>query len=137
MSHVIPAIIKKIYDAQKQKKRTITLWGTGKPTREFLYVKDAVEAILLAAERFNKSEPVNIGSQFEISIKDLAVKIADLMNFDGEIKWDAVKPDGQPRRKLDVSKAKAEFGFTAKTAFDEGLKQTIDWWIKKEKENYK
>lgn len=127
-SHVIAAIIKKIYDAQKQKKNYITVWGTGKPTREFIYVKDAAEAILLATEKYNKLEPVNIGSGKETSIKNLAGLIAKLMNFKGEIRWNKTKPDGQKRRMLDTSKAKKEFGFKTKTNFEGGLKKTIEWY---------
>ncbi len=106
----------------------IVVWGTGKPTREFLYVEDAAEGILLAAERYDKSGPVNLGSGFEISIKDLVDLIARLTGFKGKIKWDTSKPDGQPRRCLDTSKAENEFGFKARTNFEEGLKKTIDWY---------
>jgi len=123
-SHVIPALIKKCVDA----KEKITVWGTGKASREFLYVEDAAEGIILATEKYNKSEPVNLGAGFEITIKDLVEKIAKLTGFKGEIEWDHSKPDGQPRRMLDVSKAKKEFDFTAKTNFDEGLKKTIEWY---------
>jgi GDP-L-fucose synthase len=123
-SHVIPALIKKCVDA----KEKITVWGTGKASREFIYVEDAAEAIVLATEKYNKPEPVNIGAGFEITIKDLVSKIVELTGFKGEIEWDSSKPDGQPRRMLDVSRAKKEFGFTAKTTFDEGLKKTIKWY---------
>ncbi len=123
-SHVIPALIKKCFDA----KEKITVWGTGKASREFFYVEDAAEGIILATEKYNKSEPVNLGAGFEIIIKDLVEKIAKLTGFKGEIEWDRSKPDGQPRRMLDVSKAKEEFNFTAKTDFDEGLKKTIEWY---------
>jgi GDP-L-fucose synthase len=115
------------------KPPTITVWGTGKPTREFLYVEDAAEGILLAAERYNKSDPVNLGAGFEISIKDLVDLIAKLTGFTGKILWDPSKPDGQPRRMLDVTKAEKEFGFRAKTKFDEGLKKTIEWYISNRK----
>jgi len=125
-SHVIPALIKKCVDAEEK----ITVWGTGKASREFLYVEDAAEGIILATEKYNKSEPVNLGAGFEITIKDLAEKIAELTGFKGMIEWDHSKPDGQPRRMLDVSKAKKEFDFTAKTDFDEGLKKTIEWYKK-------
>ena len=125
-SHVIPALIKKCFDA----KEKITVWGTGKPSREFLYVEDAAEGIILATEKYDKSEPVNLGAGFEITIKDLIEKIAKLTGFKGKIEWDHSKPDGQPRRMLDVSKAKKEFDFTAKTDFDEGLKKTIGWYKK-------
>jgi len=125
-SHVIPALIKKCVDA----KEKITVWGTGTASREFLYVEDAAEGIVLATEKYNKSEPVNLGAGFEITIKDLVEKIAKLTGFKGEIEWDHSKPDGQPRRMLDVSKAKKEFNFTAKTNFDEGLKKTVEWYKK-------
>ena len=127
-SHVIPALIKKIFDAKESGEDYITVWGTGKATREFLYVEDAAEGIILAAERYNKSEPVNLGSGFEISIKDLVELIAELAGFDGEIRWDTSKPDGQPRRCLDVSKAKKEFVFEAKVGFREGVERTIGWY---------
>lgn len=127
-SHVIPALIKKCLNAQKEGLKEITAWGSGKATREFLYVEDAAEAILLATEKYDKPEPVNIGAGFEISIKDLVYLIVELTGFKGKILWDKTKPDGQPRRSLDVSLAKKEFGFTAKTAFREGLKKTIDWY---------
>ncbi len=129
-SHVIPAIIKKIDEAKKTDPKYIEAWGTGKATREFLYVQDAAEAIVLAAEKYNKSDPVNLGSGMEISIKNLTEKICKFMNFDGEIRWDVSKPDGQLRRCLDVSKAEKEFGFKAKTDFDAGLKKTIEWYLK-------
>src|SRR4030043_90936 len=106
---------------------TITVWGTGTPTREFLYVKDCAEAILLATEKYNKPDPVNIGAGFEISIKDLVGMIAAETGFKGKILWDASKPDGQPRRMLDTSKARAEFGFIADTPLKEGLKKTVEW----------
>lgn len=128
-SHVIPALIKKCFDAIKNKEDKIVVWGTGKPTREFLYVEDAAEGILLATEKYNKSEPVNLGAGFEISIKDLVELIAKLTGFEGKIVWDTTKPDGQPRRRLDTSKAEKEFGFKAKTSFEEGLKKTIDWYM--------
>jgi GDP-L-fucose synthase len=129
-SHVIPALIKKCFDAIKNKDDKIIVWGTGKPTREFLYVEDATRGILLAAEKYNKSEPINLGSGHEISIKDLVNLIAKLTGFKGEIIWDATKPDGQPRRCLDVSKAEKEFGFRAEVSFEEGLKKTIEWYKK-------
>ncbi len=133
-SHVIPALIKKFIDAKEEGKEEVVVWGTGKPTREFLYVEDAATGILLATEHYNKSEPVNLGSSYEISIKDLAEKIKDLTGFNGELVWDTSKPDGQPRRKLDISKAKEEFGFEAETDFNTGLKKTIEWY-KENKEN--
>jgi len=129
-SHVIPALIKKCLDAIKEKKKEIVVWGTGKATREFLYVEDAVEGILLATEKYNKPDPINLGAGFEIPIKDLVYLIAKLTGFTGQITWDASKPDGQPRRCLDTSKAEREFGFIAKTAFEEGLKNTIEWYRK-------
>ena len=128
-SHVIAALIKKIYETKRDGKDHIEVWGTGKPTREFLYVEDGAEGIILAAEKYDKSEPVNLGSGMEISIKDLAETLCRLMDFKGEIRWDASKPDGQPRRKLDTSRAKKEFGFVAQTPFEEGLKNTINWFL--------
>ncbi len=128
-SHVIPALIRKIYEAQREKNDYIVCWGDGSPTREFLYVEDCAEAICLAAERYEKSEPVNIGAGFEISIKDLVEKIASLMKFKGEIRWDRSKPNGQPRRCLDTSKARREFGFKAGMDFDSGLEKTINWYL--------
>ena len=133
-SHVIPALIKKCIDAQRRLslKRTdpeIIAWGTGKPTREFLYVEDAAEGIVLATEKYNKSEPVNLGAGFEISIKDLVKLIAKLTGFKGKIIWDKTKPDGQPRRCLDTSRANKEFGFRAKTKFEAGLKKTIKYYV--------
>lgn len=128
LSHVIPALIKKVADAKRGRKKYIEVWGTGTATREFLFVEDAAEAIVLAAEKYEKSDPVNIGSGKEISIKDLVKTICRLMDFNGEIKWDKTKPDGQPRRLLDVSRAKKEFGFVAKTNFEEGLQKTITWY---------
>ncbi len=130
-SHVIPAIIRKCMEAVQTsnlQRPSITVWGTGMPTREFLYVEDCAEGILLASERYNKSDPVNLGAGFEISIKDLVALIAKLTGFTGEIVWDKTKPDGQPRRCLDTTRAKEEFGFVAKTNFEEGLKRTIEWY---------
>jgi len=129
-SHVIPALIKKCVDAIDSGADHIDCWGTGKVSREFIYAADAAEGILLATERYNGSEPVNIGAGFEITIEELIGKIAALTGFGGEIRWDASKPDGQPKRRLDTSKAKELFGFEAKTNFDDGLKATIDWYIK-------
>ncbi|MDP3015573.1 MAG: NAD-dependent epimerase/dehydratase family protein, partial [Deltaproteobacteria bacterium] len=158
-SHVIPALIRKCLEAkyfqakdkvevqnresllnlnldlnlpqgvQPQPGHFVTIWGTGKATREFLYVEDAAEGILLATERYNKPDPINLGAGFEISIKDLVQLIAKLTGFDGEIVWDTSKPDGQPRRMLDTSKAEKDFGFKARTSFEEGLKKTIEWYI--------
>lgn len=127
-SHVIPALIKKFAEAVEEGKDEIVCWGTGKPTRGFLYVEDAAEGILLAAEKYNKSEPVNLGSDLEISIKDLAELIARFCGFKGKIKRDTSNPNGQPRRKLDTSRAEREFGFKAKMDFKEGLKRTIEWY---------
>ncbi len=127
-SHVIPALIKKCQDAIDTGAAAIECWGTGGVSREFIYAADAAEGILLATEHYNGSEPVNIGAGLEISIRDLAEKIAALTGFTGEIRWDASQPDGQPRRCLDVSKATDEFGFEARMALDEGLKKTIDWY---------
>lgn len=127
-SHVVPALIKKFVDAKENGDDKVVVWGTGKATREFLYVDDATEGILLAAQMYNKSDPVNLGSSLEISVKDLAGKIRSIVGFEGKIVWDKSKPDGQPRRKLDVSKAKQEFGFEAITNFDDGLKKTIKWY---------
>jgi len=129
-SHVIPALIKKCFDAIDNGEDRIVVWGTGKATRSFLYVEDCAEAILLAAERYDKSDPVNIGSRFEISIKSLAKLIAGLTGFSGAIAWDTSMPDGQPRRCLDTSRAMKEFGFRAKVGFEEGLVKTIRWYQK-------
>ena len=127
-SHVIPALIKKCVEAKEAGRDSIEVWGTGKATREFFYVEDAAEAIALAAERYDGTEPVNLGAGFEISIKDLVELIAKLTGFEGKIVWDSSKPDGQPRRCLDTSRAKEYFGFQAHTNFEEGLKKTIDWY---------
>lgn len=130
ISHVIPALIKKCVDAIKKKKNSITVWGTGKASREFLYVDDAARAIVLAAEKYNKSEPVNLGEGNEITIKELVAMIVRLTGFKGKVHWDKSKPDGQPRRHLDTSRAKKEFGFMAEIRLEEGLKKTIDWYKK-------
>ena len=127
-SHVIPALIKKFIDAKNKKSKSVVIWGSGKPTREFLYVEDAAEGILMAAEKYDKPYPVNLGSGFEISIKDLAKLISKMVGFKGKIVFDRSKPDGQPRRRLDVSRAKKEFGFKAKTDFERGLLNTIKWY---------
>lgn len=131
-SHVIPALIRKCVEASKRGDREIVAWGDGSPTREFLYVEDAAEGILLAAERHNDSRPVNLGSSYEISIRDLLQTIARLTGFQGRIVWDTTKPNGQPRRKLDVSRAKETFGFEAQTPFAEGLRRTIDWYCQEQ-----
>ncbi|MHA1301182.1 MAG: GDP-L-fucose synthase family protein [Candidatus Helarchaeota archaeon] len=128
-SHVIPALIKKCFDAKENRDDKIFVWGTGKASREFLYVEDAAEAIILATEKYNKPEPVNIGAGFEIKIKELVEIIVKLTGFKGKIVWDFSKPDGQPRRMLDTNKAKEEFEFKAKTTFEIGLKKTIDWYV--------
>lgn len=156
-SHVIPALVRKIVEAMGGKNaakqrfqadcptrrfsntpvlrssrppdHSITVWGTGKATREFLYVEDCAEAIVLATEKYDKADPVNIGAGFEISIKDLVELIAKIMNYNGEIQWDSTQPDGQPRRMLDTSRAEKEFGFKAKTNFEKGLKRTIEWYL--------
>lgn len=127
-SHVIPALIKKCVEAVAANASTIEVWGDGSPTREFLYVEDAAEGIVLAAERYNESEPVNLGSGMEISIRDLVETIARLTGFQGDIVWDASKPNGQPRRQLDVQRAEQYFGFRAHTSFEEGLRRTIEWY---------
>ncbi len=127
-SHVIPALIKKCVDAVNQGKNEITVWGSGKPSREFIYVEDAAEGILLAAEKYHKGDPVNIGAGFEIKIKELVNLIVKLTEFSGKVNWDTSKPDGQPRRMLDTSKAEKEFCFKAKTSFEDGLKKTIEWY---------
>lgn len=128
-SHVIPALIRKISEAKEQGVPFVTLWGDGSPTREFLYVEDAAEGVLLAAEHFDGDEPVNLGSGYEIAISDLAEQVRTAIGYDGEIRWDTEKPNGQPRRCLDVSRAKEAFGFTAQMPFSEGLKRTIDWYV--------
>jgi len=127
-SHVIPALIKKVAEAKKENKKYIEAWGTGSPTRQFLFVEDAAEAIILAAEKYNKRDPINIGSEEEISIKNLIGVICSLMDFKGEIRWDSSKPDGQPRRNFDLNRAKEEIGFETKTSFEKGLKKTIQWY---------
>ena len=129
-SHVIPALIRKFVEAKKRGEKEVTVWGTGKASREFLYVEDAAEAIILATEKYDKTDPVNLGAGFEITIKKLAELIKKSTGFDGKIVWDKSKPDGQPRRMLDVSRARKEFGFEAKTSFEKGLKDTIDWYTK-------
>lgn len=127
-SHVIPALIKKCIDAQEAGEDQIVAWGDGSPTREFLFAEDAARGIVMAAEHYNDPAPVNLGSSNEISIKDLVELIAELTGFTGEIRWDTTKPNGQPRRKLDVSRAKERFGFESQTDFREGLKHTIEWY---------
>ena len=128
-SHVIPALIRKCIEAKEQGADEIVAWGDGSPTREFLYVEDAAEGIALATQYYNRSDPVNLGSNFEISIKDLTELIARLTGFEGRVRWDTSKPNGQPRRKLDTTRAKEYFGFSAKTNFEDGLRKTIDWYL--------
>jgi GDP-L-fucose synthase len=127
-SHVIPALIRKCLEAQERGAKEIVVWGDGSPTREFIYVEDAAEGILLASERYNGSNPVNLGSGYEISIKNLAEMVANLSGFEGKLIWDTSKPNGQPRRGLDVTRAEKLFGFRARMNFEEGLRRTIDWY---------
>ncbi|MFA6023159.1 MAG: GDP-L-fucose synthase [Candidatus Pacearchaeota archaeon] len=129
-SHVIPATIKKIIDAKESRKEEIVMWGTGKASREFIYVEDAAEAIVLAMEKYDKPNPINIGSGMEITMKELSEKIISFTDYPGQVNWDITKPEGELRRCLDISKAEEEFGFRAKIGFDEGLKETIDWYLK-------
>ena len=128
-SHVIPALIRKCVEAKQNGIPEIICWGDGSSTREFLYVEDAVNGILLAAEKYNEEEPVNLGTGVEISIKDLVEKIIQLTGYEGGVSWDTSKPNGQPRRSLDISRAKESFGFDAGVDFDEGLRRTIDWFL--------
>jgi GDP-L-fucose synthase len=129
-SHVIPALARRFLEAKEKDQKEVVVWGSGKPTREFLYVEDAARAILAATQKYDKSDPVNLGSGKEISIKELANLINKLTGFKGNITWDRTKPDGQPRRMLDTTLAKKEFGFVAETPFEEGLKKTIKWYQK-------
>jgi GDP-L-fucose synthase len=128
-SHVIPAMIRKFLTAKEQGSPSVTLWGDGTPTREFIYVEDAAEGMILAGERYDSSEPVNLGSGTEISIAELANVIQTAVGFTGSIVWDTSQPNGQPRRRLDVSRAKERFGFTAKTSFADGLARTVRWYM--------
>lgn len=128
-SHVIPALIRKCMEAKERGDAYIEAWGDGSPTREFLYAEDAAEGILLATEKYNDSHPVNLGSSYEISIKDLTEKVARITGFEGEIQWDVTKPNGQPRRKLDIQRAKELFGFEAQISFEQGLKTTVEWYL--------
>jgi GDP-L-fucose synthase len=130
VSHVIPALIKKCIDAKERAEKQIVCWGDGSPTREFIHAADAAEGILLAAEKYDKADPVNIGSGFEISIKDLTELIARLSGFTGAIVWDPSRPNGQPRRRLDTRRAEREFGFKARIGLERGLQETIDWYVK-------
>lgn len=127
-SHVIPAMVRKFVEADIAGAPSVSLWGDGSPTREFLYVEDAADGFVLAAERYDGSDPVNLGAGFEISMRDLANKIKTAVGYGGEIEWDATKPNGQPRRMLDVSRAKERFGFSAQTSFEDGLQKTIAWY---------
>lgn len=133
-SHVIPALIKKMAEAKNSGKNFIEVWGTGNASREFLYVEDAAEGIVLATKNYNGSEPINLGAGYEIKIKDLVELLCRLTNFKGKIRWDSSKPDGQPRRMLDISRAKKEFGFKSRTNFEEGLKKTIKWYLSQNKQ---
>ncbi|HVI94121.1 MAG TPA: NAD-dependent epimerase/dehydratase family protein, partial [Anaeromyxobacter sp.] len=127
-SHVIPALIRKCVEARDRGDRQIVVWGTGAASREFLHVRDAAEGIVEAAEKYEKSEPVNLGAGFEIKIRDLVPLVARLCRFEGELVWDTTKPDGQPRRMLDTSRALREFGWKARIGFEEGLRETIAWY---------
>ena len=127
-SHVIPALLRKFVEARESGEEYVTAWGTGKPTREFLYVDDAAEGILLAMERYDKQEPVNLGSSEEVSVRELTAKIRELVGFKGDVKWDPSMPDGQPRRRLDTTLARQEFGFEAGTQLDVGLRRTAEWF---------
>jgi GDP-L-fucose synthase len=129
VSHVIPALIKKCVDAKEAGADFIEVWGTGSASREFLYVDDAAEGIVLAAERYDGPDPVNLGANRELPIKDLVELVVKAVGFDGEIRWDSSKPDGQPRRRVDPSRAKDAFGFSARTSFDEGLRATVEWYL--------
>jgi GDP-L-fucose synthase len=127
-SHVIPALVRKCVEARERGARRIEVWGTGEASREFLHARDAAEGIVAAAERYDRSEPVNLGAGFEIKIKDLVPLVARLCRFEGEVAWDATKPDGQPRRMLDTSRAERELGWRARIGFDEGLRETVEWF---------
>ena len=133
-SHVIPALIKKFVEAVRENKPFVEVWGTGNASREFLYVEDAARAIILATERYNKTDPVNLGAGQEISIKDLVKNIQRHTGFTGKIRWDTSKPDGQPRRCLVTSRAEKEFGFVAQVPFEEGLRRTVEWFIEHTRE---
>jgi GDP-L-fucose synthase len=128
-SHVVPALIRKFVDAKERGESEVAVWGDGSATREFLYVEDAAEAIVLATESYDQPAPVNLGSGREIAIRELAEKIAVAVGFDGRIKWDTTQPTGQPRRCLDVSRAEREFGFRASTPLEDGLRRTLDWYL--------
>ncbi len=128
-SHVIPALIRKAVEAQEKSEKEMVVWGDGSPTREFLYVEDAADGIVTAAEKYNSAEPVNLGSGYEISIKDLSEMVCRMTGFQGKLVWDTTKPNGQPRRGLDVSRAKATFGWSAQVPFEEGMRRTIEWFM--------
>jgi len=128
-SHVIPSLIRKFVEAKKNNRNEVVVWGSGKATREFIYVEDASKGILLACEKYNSSDPINLGSGFEISIKELALLISKIVGFKGRLSFDKTKPDGQPRRRLDISKARRKFGFRARTKFKSGLKKTVAWYL--------
>ena len=134
-SHVIPGIIKKVFEAKRLQNEKIVLWGDGSPTRDFLYVKDTAKGIILAAEKYNESDPINLGSELEISIKELAKMIGDLMDYSGEIEWDNSKPNGQPRRCVSNVRARELLGFKPETEIREGLKETITWFTKQQKDS--
>ncbi|WP_036480394.1 GDP-L-fucose synthase [Myxosarcina sp. GI1] len=127
-SHVIPALVRKVHEAQQQGDKKLPVWGDGSPTREFLYSTDAARGIVMATQKYDEPEPVNLGTNYEISIRDLVELICDVMNFEGEIVWQTDKPNGQPRRCLDTQRAKEKFGFVAETEFRQGLKNTVDWY---------
>ncbi len=129
-SHVIPAMIRKMIEAGRARASNVTLWGTGDASREFLYVEDCAEAILCATERYDAPEPVNLGTGHSITIRELAGTIRKAVGYEGEIIWDTTRPDGQPRRQLDVTRARERFGFTAKTSFEEGIRRTVEWFLK-------
>jgi len=133
-SHVIPAMIRKCISARERAQREVVLWGDGSPTREFLYVEDCADAVLLAAERYDSSEPVNLGSGVEISMRELAELVASKCRYDGDFAWDTTKPNGQPRRQLDVTRAREEFGFVARTSLAEGIRKTVEWFERHRKE---
>jgi GDP-L-fucose synthase len=128
-SHVVPALVRKFVDAKERGEPTVVAWGTGKASREFLYVEDAARGLALAAERYDSPEPVNLGAGFEITVRELTEKVSRLVGYEGQVVWDASKPDGQPRRCLDTSRAR-QFGFQATTDLDEGLQRTIQWWLR-------
>jgi GDP-L-fucose synthase len=133
-SHVIPALIRKCVEARERGERRLVVWGDGSPSREFLHARDAAEAIVAAAEGYDKSDPVNVGAGFEIKIRDLVPLVAKLCRFEGEVAWDTTKPNGQPRRMLDTSRALREFGWKARIPFEEGLRETVEWFERHRKE---